>query len=128
MESAKRETCPKCKSTSLINNVLVKTGDNIKVYVECANCHAFVARYTLLTYTSDKPHEVLLRRLRCLEYASGKKALRELEEYNKFIEQEFAHAKSLVVAGETRTIEDLIKAKYEKSDTDKESPSSPTCQ
>ncbi len=128
MESAKRETCPKCKSTTLINNVLVKTGDNIKVYVECANCHAFVARYTLLTYTSDKPHEVLLRRLRCLEYASGKKALRELEEYNKFIEQEFAHVKSLVVAEETRTIEDLIKAKYEKSDTDKESSSSPTCQ
>ncbi len=124
MESAKRETCPKCKSTTLINNVLVKTGDNIRVYVECANCHSFVARYTLLTYTSDKPYEVLLRRLRCLEYASGKKALRELEEYNKFIEQEFTHAKSLVAHEETRTIEDLIQAKYEKPDANPKSPTS----
>lgn len=114
MESAKKETCPKCQSTVLINNVLVKTGDNLRVYVECANCHAFVARYTLLTYTSDKPYEVLLRRLRCLEYASGKKALRELEEYSKNIEQEFNHAKSLVLTDETRTVEDLIKEKYDK--------------
>ncbi|MEO0076200.1 MAG: hypothetical protein ABIK33_04955 [candidate division WOR-3 bacterium] len=117
MESAKKETCPKCKSTVLINNVLVKTGDNIRVYVECANCHCFVARYTLLTYTSDKPYEVLLRRLRCLEYASGKKALRELEEYNKYIEQEFLHAKSLAACEETKTIEEMIKEKYERQDT-----------
>jgi hypothetical protein len=113
MENAKREACPKCDSTNLINYVHVKTGANIRVYVECADCHSYVARYTLLTYTSDKPYEVLLRRLKCLEYASGKKALRELEEYSKNIENEFNHVKSLTATESEKTIEDMIKDKYE---------------
>ncbi len=119
MESVKREACPKCNSTNLINYVKVKTGDNIRVYVECVNCHTFVARYTLLTYTSDKPYEKLLRRLKCLEYASGKKALRELEEYSKNIEQEFLDAKTLVSTDQSKTVEDMIKEKYDKQLEDK---------
>ncbi|MEO0074587.1 MAG: hypothetical protein ABIK31_00555 [candidate division WOR-3 bacterium] len=113
MENAKKEACPKCNSTTLINYVHVKTGEHIRVYIECANCHSFVARYTLLTYTSDKPYEVLLRRLKCLEYASGKKALRELEEYSRNIEADFEHVKSLISEETTKTIEDMIKEKYE---------------
>lgn len=113
MENAKKETCPKCDSINLVNYVHVKTGEHIRVYVQCANCHNYVARYTLLTYTSDKPYEVLLRRLKCLEYASGKKALRELEEYSKNIEAEFNHVKSLATAEANKTVEDMIKEKYE---------------
>ncbi|MBS4015376.1 MAG: hypothetical protein KGZ86_02950 [Candidatus Latescibacteria bacterium] len=113
MENAKKEACPKCNSENLINYVHVKTGEHIRVYVECADCHHYVARYTLLTYTSDKPYEVLLRRLKCLEYASGKKALRELEEYSKNIEAEFNHIKSLTTTELAKTVEDMIKEKYE---------------
>lgn len=114
MENAKKESCPKCDSTNLINYVHVKTGANIRVYIECAECHSYVARYTLLTYTSDKPYEVLLRRLKCLEYSSGKKALRELEEYSRNIESEFDHVRTLITSTETeKTVEDMIKDKYE---------------
>uniref|UniRef100_A0A7C6AAH8 Uncharacterized protein n=1 Tax=candidate division WOR-3 bacterium TaxID=2052148 RepID=A0A7C6AAH8_UNCW3 len=113
MEKAKKEHCPKCKGTMMINNVYVKTGENIKIYVECANCHSFVARYSLLTYTSDKPYEILLQKLKCLEYRSGKKALRELEEFDRCVESEFKVVKSLAEQEEAKTVEDLIKEKWE---------------
>jgi hypothetical protein len=113
MQDAKKEACPNCKSTILTNYVYVKTGERIRVFVECANCHRFVASYTLLTYTSNKPYDVLLKKLKCLEYASGKKALRELEEYNRSIEEEFFKAKELALKHEEKTVEDMIKEKYE---------------
>ncbi|MEO0098321.1 MAG: hypothetical protein ABIK99_06925 [candidate division WOR-3 bacterium] len=113
MEKAKRESCPKCGETLMINNVYVKTGESIKIYVECAKCGSFVARYTLFTYTSDKPYEVLLQKLKCLEYRSGKKALREIEEFNQSVAEEFRRVKSLLEEKPTESVEDLIKKKWE---------------
>ena len=116
MEKAKKEQCPKCNGSTLINNVYVKTGDNIKIYVECANCHSFVARYSLLTYTSDKPHEVLLQKLKCLEYRSGKKALRELAEFDRSVEQEFKTVKFIIEKQEAESVEKLIEEKWEEKE------------
>ncbi|MCS7258417.1 MAG: hypothetical protein NZ601_03485 [candidate division WOR-3 bacterium] len=113
MEDAKKETCPYCGNTDLKNYVYVKTGERIRVYVECIRCQKFVARYTLITYTSNKPYDVLLKRLKCLEYASGKKALKELEEYNRQIDEEFAKVKFLAERHTEKTVEEMIKEKYE---------------
>ncbi|MEO0072165.1 MAG: hypothetical protein ABIK10_01815 [candidate division WOR-3 bacterium] len=113
MEDAKKESCPYCQGTELKNYVYVKTGEHIRVYVECVRCQKFVARYTLITYTSDKPYDVLRKRLKCLEYASGKKALRELEEYSRAIDEEFSKVKYLAERHQEKTVEEMIKEKYE---------------
>ena len=78
-ESARTEHCPRCDSTSTRNNMYFCKGEKIRVYIECAECGEFVARYTLSAYTSDKSYESLLRRLRFTRINSGKRAMNMVE-------------------------------------------------
>lgn len=109
MDTAKLETCPICKSVDHKNNVYVKKGDKVKIHVECADCGSFVARYTLLRYTSDKPFETLLRKLRCFQLSSSRDVLKDVEAFGLEIASEFEYVRSLVKEkNEQRKVEELI--------------------
>jgi len=49
-EIIRRERCPKCKGEAFKNNFLLTPGHHARVFVECAACGAFVARYILHAY------------------------------------------------------------------------------
>ena len=95
MESVKIEQCPKCNGTNMNNYVYVHTGEAVRVYVKCADCGAFAARYVLSRYTSDEPYESQLRTLRLYSYASGKRMLQEVEEFGGVVEAEFERVQKL---------------------------------
>lgn len=88
--AVKIETCPQCGSKDTQNLVRVEPGCPVKVYVRCAECGTFVARYTLERYASDKTYESLLKTSRrggCL-IASRSRA-QELEGFSSKVEAEF---------------------------------------
>ncbi len=49
-DCVKKEICPQCGNDTFKNNFLLKTGENARVFVECASCGHFVARYILRAY------------------------------------------------------------------------------
>ena len=105
----KTETCPKCGSTIHENYVRVATGEPIKVYVVCAKCKSFVARYQLARYTSDKPYEALLDIAHRVRTTDGRRVVRELEAFTKSIEEEFKLTMELAqTQKETRKLEEII--------------------
>ncbi|HHE04481.1 MAG TPA: hypothetical protein ENL19_00290 [candidate division WOR-3 bacterium] len=109
MEHIKREKCPVCGCTKLINNVLITEKGEVKVYVECSNCGSFVSRYTLKRYTSNKPYESLLNYYSKRQYDSGRVVLKNLEAFSKEIETEFKKVKETIKSREeTKKIEEII--------------------
>ena len=114
-ESARLEHC-RCGSTEVKNNVYFEKGTRLKVYVECARCGGYVARYTLLRYTSDEPYESLLRKLRFTRLNSGKRTLKLVETLGRDIEEEFAHVLELIRTREDkRRMEEIIEDDYPES-------------
>ena len=49
-DEVRRERCPACDGESFRNNFLLRSGHHARVFVECAACGAFVARYILHAY------------------------------------------------------------------------------
>ncbi|MCK4538302.1 MAG: hypothetical protein KAV42_05840 [Candidatus Krumholzibacteria bacterium] len=112
-ESARTEHCPNCDSTSTKNNMYFCKGEKIRVYIECAECGEFVARYTLSAYTSDKSYESLLRRLRFTRINSGKRAKNMVECFEDNVKTEFDHVLSLIKQNEDeRMIENIIEEDF----------------
>ncbi len=68
---SKRERCPDCDSRAMNNLVYMRPGQCVHVFVECAECGAFVARYALREYTCDDPFRSFLRRMRRRQSSSG---------------------------------------------------------
>ncbi len=123
MESAKTERCPKCDGLNMLNYVYVHTGEAVRVYVKCADCGAFVARYVLARYTSDEPYESLLKTLRQFSYASGKRMLREVEEFGGVIQAEFERALRLAREHpESRRVVELIRDARRAAEDEPNSP------
>jgi len=109
MEHIKREKCPICGCTKLINNVLITEKEEVKVYVECSNCGSFVSRYTLKRYTSNKPYESLLNYYSKRQQDSGRVILKNLEAFSKEIETEFKKVRETIKSREeTKKIEEII--------------------
>jgi hypothetical protein len=50
IDTVKRERCPRCAHDAFRNNFLLRSGHHARVFVECAACGAFVARYILHAY------------------------------------------------------------------------------
>lgn len=48
--AVRRERCHACGHETFRNNFLLKEGHHARVFVECASCGAFVARYILHAY------------------------------------------------------------------------------
>lgn len=45
-----KESCPNCGHTQMEINFSLREGHHARAYIECGNCHSFVARYILHAY------------------------------------------------------------------------------
>jgi hypothetical protein len=88
---AKKETCLQCGATEMENLVRIEEGKVLKIYVRCAKCKTFVARYLVSTYTSDMTYESLLRALRTTQISclDCRGSMRELEAFTGQVKSEF---------------------------------------
>jgi hypothetical protein len=112
-ERARLEHCPECGSVDMRNNLYFCRGQRLRVYVQCASCGGFVARYTLRGYTSNKTYESLLRRLRDARLTSGKRTLRIVEGFGESVAAEYERALNLVkTRQDKRRIEEIIEDDY----------------
>jgi hypothetical protein len=115
-ERARLEHCPECGSVKMRNNVYFCRGQRLRIYVQCADCGEFVARYTLRGYTSDKTYESLLARLRDTRLTSGKRTLRIVEGFGAGVQEEYGHVLDLIkTAEDQRRIEEIIEEDYPES-------------
>jgi len=105
---SKRECCPKCKSYEMHNRVLVRPGEDSAVYVECAACGEFVARYTLKRYTCEDPYRSFLRQMRHQRMSSGALTHKKGQEFADKLWEGWEEAKRLSEASEIRHMEDLL--------------------
>jgi hypothetical protein len=112
-EGARIEHCPECGSVEMRNNLYFCRGQRLRVYVQCASCGEFVARYTLRGYTSNKTYESLLRRLRDARLTSGKRTLHIVEGFGESVADEYRHVLDLVeTRQDERRIEEIIEDDY----------------
>jgi hypothetical protein len=112
-ESARLEHCMACGSTETKNHVYFCKGRRVRVYMQCARCGEYVARYTLFGYTSDEPYESLLRKMRFTRLASGKRTLKMVEAFGDEVGEEYRHVLELVRTREDeRRIEQIIEEDY----------------
>lgn len=103
----KIEVCPRCASKNTENLVRVESGRPLRVYVRCVECGAFVARYTLERYTSDKTYESLLRFMRRHGHSIHSRSnAHELEGFSKKVEDEFEETSAAPKTD--MTIEEMI--------------------
>ncbi len=105
---SKRECCPKCQSYQMQNRVLVRAGEDSAVFVECAACGEFVARYTLKYYTCEDPYRSFLRRMRHQRMSSGVRAHKDGQEFAEKLWKDWEEAKRLSQAGDAQHMEDLL--------------------
>ncbi len=109
MESSKAECCPRCHGTRMVNLVYVRTGQETRVYVKCADCGSYVARYVLSRYTSDRSYESLLASLRGFAHRSGKRCLEQIEEFGAMVEAEFERVQKLAIENpQKQRVEEMI--------------------
>jgi formate dehydrogenase maturation protein FdhE len=109
----KRERCPACDATSMNNLVHMRPGRSVDVFVECATCGTFVARYTLEAYTCDDPFRSFLRRMRRRRQTSGGAVAKDAAGFKDELREEYETAKRLVAEKEeTRFVEDLLDDLY----------------
>jgi len=112
-DRARLEHCPECGSVDMRNNLYFCPGQRVRVYVQCASCEEFVARYTLRGYTSNKSYESVLSRLRDTRLSSGKRTLRIVEGFEDSVAEEYSHVLDLVKTQEDdRRIEEIIESEY----------------
>lgn len=113
-ESARLEHCPKCGAVETRNNVYFRRGKRIRIYIECAKCGQFVSRYTLSGYTSDKPYESILERMRTIRLNSGKRTLDMVEGFGDDVRGEYEHVLGLIRTQEdNRKIEEIIEDDFD---------------
>jgi hypothetical protein len=98
------------------NNLYVSKGAPAKVYVQCADCDEFVARYTLRGYTSNKTYESLLERLRFSRLTSGKRTLHIVEAFGGEVDREYRHVLDLIkTQQDKRPVENILEEEYPES-------------
>ena len=115
-ERARLEHCPECGSVDMRNNLYFCRGQRLRVYVQCASCGSFVARYILRGYTSNKTYESLLGRMRDTRLTSGKRTMHLVEGFGARIEEEYKRVLDLVKTDEDqRRIEEIIEDDYPES-------------
>ncbi len=108
-ESARLEHCPKCGAVETKNNVYLRRGKKVRIYIECAKCGEFVSRYTLSGYTSDKSYESILEKMRTVRLNSGKRTLAMVDGFGDDVRGEFEHVLDLIRTHEDeRKIEEII--------------------
>ncbi len=113
-ERARLEHCPKCGAIETKNNVYFRRGKKIRIYIECAKCGEFVSRYTLSGYTSDKPYESILARMRTIRLNSGKRTLDMVKGFGDEVRDEYEHVLEMISTQEDdRKIEEIIEDDFD---------------
>lgn len=108
-DRSKREHCPDCDGVEMLNHVLVRPGRDVAVFVACADCGRFVARYTLKSYTCDDPYRSFLRLMRQQRMASGSLAASKAAGFASELEAEFELAKKICAEREEiRDVEEIL--------------------
>lgn len=117
-ESGHIERCPGCGSQRVKNLVHWERGEPLQVYVACAACDTFIARYTVARYTSSESYEGLLRLLGGHVVTSERQLMRELAAMDDEVRRRFDHVRELVDRQEDpRRIEQIL---YEEANGDPE--------
>ncbi len=92
--TVKMETCPRCRSTNTKNYVAFKKHKRITVFVECADCGEFVARYRLHRYFDvNEPYESFLYQIRSFRHDSGRMTLDAFKRFGADAREEFEQVK-----------------------------------
>jgi len=103
------EHCPKCDSVNMKNYVHVETGKDTEVFVECADCGAFVARYGLKHYTSDDAYASYIRLMHTRRMDSGAAATRAIDKFKEELLHNYRKVKEEVANSEDpRSIDEII--------------------
>lgn len=106
---SKREHCPQCDAVEMHNFLLMRPGEDPAVFVECASCHTFVARYTLKCYTCEDPYRSFLRLMRLREQISASAVSSSANQFTERLWSDYAKAKEIAASQEeTCDVEDLI--------------------
>ncbi|MCP4228693.1 MAG: hypothetical protein GY771_00910 [bacterium] len=97
MEIAKKEHCPKCGSEDVRNQVYLRGGRNIQIFVECAFCGNLVARYKLNRYVTSSKRFNFLEFYRKKGFFGGeRRRLKETGLNKKRIRDGWERAKELI--------------------------------
>jgi len=110
VESARLEHCNSCGGARMCNYLYRTSGKPLEVYVRCDDCGAFVARYGVSRYTSNKSYQDLIRVLGSFIHNSGRRLMRELESFDEATDRAFAHVRELVARSEDPRIIERIMA------------------
>ena len=101
VDAVKREKCPSCGSRKVVNNHYLSEGHHDRVYVECADCSAFIARYVIRAYVDPAfSFERFLAKARKEDFISGRNALSEFQAHQERAREQFARVKHLLAEGE----------------------------
>ncbi|BAS28708.1 hypothetical protein [Limnochorda pilosa] len=108
-ESTRVERCPACGSETVRNLVHWERGAPLEVYVACAACDSFIARYTVERYTSSESYEGLLRLLGGHVVTSERELMRELAAIDDEVRRRFERVRELAREHEDpRRIEQIL--------------------
>ncbi len=110
MKGASRlEHCPSCNGTNMKNYVHIEPGSDVEVFVECADCNTFVARYTLKMYTGDDPYESYLRLMHKRRMSSGASTRNAISVFTDELMEGYRRVKEEVAKNEDpRSIEEIL--------------------
>lgn len=112
-ETAKRETCPKCGCTQMVNNHFLQHQRHDRVFVECAHCNHLVAKYILRNYIDPGFHYEQFLKLAKIhqDFSSGRKTLENYQDLQEKAKTQFMKVKKILekeTPEETSTLQDLL--------------------
>ena len=103
--------CPGCDSADLRNLVDIVKGRHMRIYVECAKCHAFVSRFSVRNYTSSRTYESALKGLSegRSHTTSGRELMGKIEGFTQNVVEEFRRVRKMADAGgDTRRLYEIV--------------------
>ena len=107
--ASKLEHCPNCGKTEMKNFVHVTPGNDMEIFIECASCGTFTARYIIKIYTSDKPYESYLRLFHQRPMDSGPATKNAISLFKERLMKNYREVKEAVSKQEDpRTIEEIL--------------------
>mgnify|MGYP003565475752 CR=1 FL=1 len=97
-ETAKREKCPMCGETRMINNHYLQHQRHDRVFVECAHCGHLVAKYILRNYLDPGFHYQQFLKLAKIhqDFSSGRKAIENFQILQERAKTQFEKIKNLL--------------------------------
>ncbi len=97
-ETAKKEKCPMCGCTHMVNNHYLQHQRHDRVFVECADCGHLVAKYILRNYLDPGfAYEQFLKLAKIhQDFSSGRKAIDNFQVLQKRAKTQFEEIKKML--------------------------------